>query len=437
MTESGAPYPADRGQAGEVIAAVVLCLAIVFALLGPYAKSFGDPATSRLATVLALTEHGTFYIDGVEGEPNKFEQRTIDKVVVDGRKLSSKPPMLPLFMTAEYVVLRAITGWDLKDEDEKDLILRWMTLVLIGGSYILCVVFFWKTTAFFADDAFVRALMLFAVAFCTQLWGYAININNHVPGVGMLMVSLYFALGMLTGNRPVTWWRLLLFGVTGGLTFTFDMPATVFVFLAGLGLLAKWPVKAVIWAGIGVAIPVVPHFAIMIATTGSPLPVQMNQDLYLSETSYWRHPLGVDALNETRGQYIFHMTLGRSGLFSLYPILLAGMAGAMTALVKHGTRWRAGVFAGFAGFLIMGAYYGLRTDNYGGESYGFRWFIPAMPVLMLMGAPVLTSLRKRWQWVFIGLMLAVSFYSAWESTVNPWRANQEWTTRFLGDTYTW
>jgi len=48
---------------------------------------------------------------------------------------------------------------------------------------------------------------------------------------------------------------------------------------------------------------------------------------------------------------------------------------------------------------------------------------------------LLAHLRTRWQWLFVGLLIGVSFYSAWECTVTPWAANQEWTVRFLGRSY--
>ena len=117
-------------------------MAIVFVVLGTYARSFGDTANSRLATVLSLTRHGTWYIDRpADEEPNYFEQRTIDKVVVDGRTISSKPPILPLLMAAEYVFFNKCFGWELLDEDDRKQIIRYMSMTLIGGAYLLGVVF--------------------------------------------------------------------------------------------------------------------------------------------------------------------------------------------------------------------------------------------------------------------------------------------------------
>ena len=72
----------------------------------------GDTVTSRLATVYALAHDGTWYIDRPLDLPeNPFIAHTVDKVVTkEGRLLSSKPPVLPLLMTGEYMVMRALIG---------------------------------------------------------------------------------------------------------------------------------------------------------------------------------------------------------------------------------------------------------------------------------------------------------------------------------------
>ncbi len=426
----------DHDKSFRILEDLIVYIAVVFVLLGTYARSFGDTANSRLATVWGLTKHGTWFIDRpLDERPNPFEQRTIDKVMVDGRLLSSKPPMLPLLMTAEYIGLNKLVGWDLDDEKDTNQIIRIMSMTLIGGAYLCAVVFSLKILRWFVTDPLTRVILLFALGFCTQLWGYGTNINNHVPAAGMLVVALYFALGLLSGRLPPAPWRFFIFGLTAGLVPTLDLPAVVFVFLAGLYLLARFPRQTLLWAGLGVAIPLGVHFAIMIAVTGGPLPVQVRKELYLYESSYWRHPRGIDALNEPKWTYLFHMTFGRCGLFSLYPVLLVGLAAALRALAKRNVPHRTAVLTGALGFLVLTAYYAVKTNNYGGEAYGFRWYIVAMPVLILMGAPLLPTVRARWKWVFIAILIRISFYSAWECTRSPWGANHEWTCRFLGRSY--
>ncbi|MDX9971777.1 MAG: hypothetical protein RBU21_02175 [FCB group bacterium] len=420
----------------KVVQLLVFCAALTFVVMGTYARSFGDAANSRLATVYSLTEYGTFYLDRpLDQEPNRFEQGTIDKVMANGHIISSKPPMLVLFMTGEYWLLNKAFGLDLNDKEDTEQIIRLLSMTLMGLPYLLILILFAWTLEFLGIDPLVRTVLLFCLAFCTQLWGYSLNINNHVPGAFLVVACLYLSLGLIEGVFAPVWWRFFLFGLLAGLVPTIDTPAAIFPFLAGIALLIKFPKEALTWALLGGLIPLGVHGAIMYVVTGSPFPVQTRAELYLYRGSYWRHPIQVDALDETKLNYLFNMTLGRTGLFALYPILFGGIAAGLRALLRKDTPYRTHILMGLAGFVILSAYYLLKTNNYGGQAYGFRWYMAAMPVLLMMSAPLLCKVRTRWRWIFVGFMIGISFYSAWECTVTPWAANHEWTTRFLGTSY--
>ncbi|MCX5759174.1 MAG: hypothetical protein NTU83_11830 [Candidatus Hydrogenedentes bacterium] len=416
---------------------VILCAAAVNAVLGAGDYSDNDAENSRLATVYSLAKYGTWHIDRPANEKAiPFEQGTIDKVMVNGHLLSSKPPMLTLWMTGEYLFLDRAFGWDLDDDNSLDKLIRFMTITIVGGSYVLVGIFFAKTQRLFKTDALTRALLLFCVLFCTQLWGYATHLNNHVPATAMLMIALYFGIGLAKGRLAPRLWRFAIFGLAAGLVPTLDMPATIFAAFAGFFLLVKFPARTVFIAGAVAAVALIIHAGAMWNATDNLLPVQMRDDVYLYEGSYWRNPQGIDALNEPKGTYLFHMTLGRCGLFSLYPVLLAGMAATVRALAKPRMPNRGLVLAGAVAFVILTAYYVFKTNNYGGEAYGFRWYIVAMPVLLLMSESIFETMRARSKWIFAGLMIGVSFYSALECARNPWGANRQWTCRlFLGPSY--
>src|SRR5947209_4079540 len=105
-----------RSWAVVVVAAVI---AVVSAK--PYAGGWNDG--SRLATVEALVDHGTWSIgDSVFVRPAAeagvyppddpaLDYGTLDKLLIDGRYYSDKSPVPAVFMAGEYAVLKAITGW--------------------------------------------------------------------------------------------------------------------------------------------------------------------------------------------------------------------------------------------------------------------------------------------------------------------------------------
>ena len=426
--------PSGSVSVWKVLRALIAVAAILVLVRGALSSQAPtETARSRLATVVALAHYGTWHIDRPEGGPPiSFEERTIDKVKVGDRLISSKPPMLSLAMTAEYLLIKAFFGWRLDNEEEAGRIVTLMSFTLVGIPYLITLLFFDKTAALILSGMASRTVGLAALAFGTQLWGYSTHINNHVPAACLLMIALYFAIGLGSGKLSPRPWRFVMFGICGALAVTIDMPSGAFVALAGVYLLSRFPKQTLAWVGLGALPPLAIHFGVMIFVTGSPLPVQMNKDLYFFENSYWRNPRNVDALNEPIGTYLFHMTFGRAGLFALYPMTVLGLLAGALATARRDPLFRPLLVIGLAGFIAISAYYALSTNNYGGVAFGFRWYIIAMPVLLLMGTRCLSQCAKPWQWALVGLLLAVSIFSGWQCSRHPWDPTAQWTTRIFG-----
>jgi len=410
----------------------IILAALAVTLLGLQRVIVGDNVFSRIATVYSLVHDGTFHIDRpLDQPPNPFEQRTVDKVEIDGRLISTKPPVLPLLMTAQYAALHHGFDFDLNRDDDLKPILQIMTATWVVIPFLMTLVFFALILDWIVPTPALRLFPLAALAFGTQLIGFATVFNNHIPAIGCMMVAVYCALGLIEGRLHQTKPALLAYGLFAGLTFTLDLPVTIFVAVAGLPLLWRYRFQAVLWGGLGLALPIAVHAGTLLWVTGSPLPVQMHPELYLYEAAYWRNPGGVDALSEPKGTYLFHMTFGRFGMFFLFPILTLGLAGALRALLDPDTPYRPHILAAAAALLILFTYYTLQTNNYGGAAYGFRWGMGAMPILLLMAAPFFMTPRPQWKWPILVLLLLVSAYSAYECAQTPWGAHQEWTVRHL------
>lgn len=415
----------------EYLAWLLVTVAAVFVVRATQVQFLGDTANSRLATVWALVHEGRWSID----PPNPFEPGTVDKVEIDGRLYSTKPPLLPLLMTGEYWAMHRLLGWNLAQREDARCIVRAMTLSLITSGYVAALVFFLLLARWYLVNPWTRLAAVFALAFGTELLGFAAHIDNHLPAAGALMAALYFALGLCSGRLAPAPHRFALFGFCGGLVFALDMPVTIFVVCAGLYLLKRFPRQTLAWTSLGLAAPLAVHFAVMIAVTGSPLPIQSRPELYLYEASYWRNPGGLDALNEPKLAYLFHMTFGRFGSFTLFPVLIIGLLGIICACRESDLHLRALAWGGAAAFGILTLYYVLKTNNYGGAAYGFRWHIAVMPALLLMGAPAWNRMTRGWHWALWFAALAVSCYSCWECFQTPWGEQQEWTCRIFGTAY--
>ena len=414
-----------------LFAAVIAVSAVLAGALRP-GLFVGDTVTSRLATVYALVHDGTWRIDRpADLPPNPFEPQCVDKVMVNGRLVSSKPPLLSLLMTGEYVVLRAVAGLNLDHKNDLRPILNFMVLTLCQASFAIGMAFCAAAVSLFIRNPLRAAVPLVLLAFASPLPGYAQQLNNHTPAAAALMAALYFALALGTGKRPPAAWRFVAFGFCSGLVFGFDLPVVVFAAVAGLLLAWQFPRQTLLWAPVGALLPLLLHCGGLWMATGGILPVQMRGATYLYESSYWRNPLGIDALNEPRALYLFHITFGRFGLFLLFPALLAAVWGMGETLRRGPSQLRIPVGLTACAFLVLTAYYVKSTNNYGGASYGFRWYIGSVPVLLLLGIPLFDRLRSPLGWGTLACAGIVSGYSAWECLQAPWGAGHEWTCRLL------
>lgn len=393
----------------------------------------GETVNSRLATVYALVHQGTWYIDTPLSEPpNPFEVMTVDKVqATNGRMLSSKPPVLPLMMAAEYAVLNKALGWTLNDQDDLRTILRVMIATLIKLPYLVGLVFFALLLRMFVPDDRKATLLLLFLAFASPVLGYSFQINNHTPSAAALCGVLYFGLGIYLEKQPPAAWRFAAFGFCSAFVFVTDIPITVFPATIGFLLLLKFRMPFLFWAAAGAAPLLALHFFLMTIITGSPMPVQTRESMFNFRNSYWRNPIGVDGLNEAWYVYLFHMTFGRFGTFVLFPVLIFALPGTVKAFKEGNSALRMAALSLVAAFALLTTYYILKTNNYGGAAYGFRWHIGAVPVLLFLASFEVNSFKTRGQWIIVALLTLVSLYSAWECLQAPWGASHEWTCRWI------
>ncbi len=414
-----------------LFAAVIAASAILGALSRP-GLFVGDTVTSRLATVYALVHDGTWRIDRpADLPPNPFEAQCVDKVMVNGRLVSSKPPLLSLLMTGEYVLLRHTAGLNLENKDDLRPILSFMVFTLCQASFAVGMAFFAAAVSLFVRNPVRAVVPLALLAFASPLPGYAQQLNNHTPAAAALMAALYFALALGTGKRPPAAWRFAAFGFCSALVFALDLPTVIFAAVAAVLLAWQFPGKTFLWVPVGAALPLFAHLGGLLLATGDLRPVQMRGSVYLYESSYWRNPLGIDALNEPRALYLFHITFGRFGLFLLFPVMFVSVLGVGVTLLRGASSMRVPVALAACAFVVLTAYYVKSTNNYGGASYGFRWYIGSVPVLLLLGVPLFERLRSPIGWGVLACAVAISAYSAWECLQAPWGTGHEWTCRLL------
>lgn len=414
------------------ICVAVILLAGLWSVWGALHPFSGDTANSRMATVYALVHHGTWQIDGPE-QDNPFASGTVDKVSVDGRVYSSKPPVMPLLMAFEYGLLKPVLGIDLGDDPADR---EWFhTIVVLTFStipFVFSGIIFWSILRQLGIRPSLQVLGLTAFLWGTEYAGYAGTLNNHVLATASLTFGLWGLLALANKKNVQTSICSAVLGLALGVAVTVDLPSAIFVIVMAPLYLRKFGAKNATFGAVGFLVPVIAHCAVMMSISGSPLPFQMNQAFYLYEESYWRNPVGIDALNHPWSVYLLNITVGKVGIFLLYPVLLVGVVALFIEMRTEAGVERLMALGTLFAVAILLTYYVSSTNNYAGVSFGFRWMIIATPFLLVPALRLAQARRSKSILCILALTTAVSFFSALQCRLNTWSIDSEWTTWVFG-----
>ncbi|MEM9589254.1 MAG: hypothetical protein AAGA03_18375, partial [Planctomycetota bacterium] len=150
-------------------------------------------------------------------------------------------------------------------------------------------------------------------------------------------------------------------------------------------------------------------------------------DWYEYPGSYWQDGKrnGVDVGEPSRARYLFHMTVGHYGLFSLSPIWLLMPLGVVIGLTRPSiprSLWISILVA----TLVCGGFYLARPEidrNYGGVSICFRWLLWFAPLWLTASSPAFDLLaRSPWLRSIGVLFLMISVFSVSTGITSPWQS---------------
>lgn len=407
---------------------VALLFIIIWALLTHSgANSWND--ASRLASVEALVRYGTWAI-----EDTAFGPITGDRVFLRGHFYSDKPPLLSLLAAGVYVVLHRGFGLSLDPQGCDPLsdrcycfaLLRcrppdWayylVTLAVIGLPSALMLALFYRSTAFFDLSNSLALPVTLVLGFGTLVLPYSLVLNNHLPPGVCLMIALYALIrARVAGAAPVRW--LLLAGLSAALALNLDLVAAPFLLVfTGYALLRyrkrAWPFLLGALLGLGL-LAALDWWAV-----GDPLPPTM----HASGWDYPGSPFTATPLGTTPApdilRYALRMVVGDRGLFGLTPVLLWAIFGLALVLRRrdHPLWGEAAAVALACLAMMLGLI--LTTDEFGGVSYGTRWFADLTPVLFFFAAqPALY--RSVWRKALFIVLSAVSIFAVWQGALAPW-----------------
>jgi hypothetical protein len=415
-----------RADARQFVAMVVITVATAIAtghtLRQPAFMTAND--ISRWCTVWSLLERGTYVIDDCP-----WQVDTQDKVEREGHFYSSKPALLSTIIAGILYPARTLSGvpldkvvlqeraerWTQKPDPDnpgklkgvletpKDPV-KWPAyifyfkpvLILLNAiPFAIFLILFARVLDRYAGNDWAWIFVLIASAFGTYLLPYTQTLNNHTIGAFTAFFALYQFLP-IWDEGELAGWRFAAAGFFAGFTASTELPALAFPALLGTLLLVRYPRQTLLYFLPGLIVPLAAFVGAQYVEFGIGknyipyLPYEsFGSKEYSYEGSIWDTPLELDAFNKTPepyGVYLFHMTLGHHGVFSLTPIFLLSAWGALRLLRGGGRFLTVWTWLTLLIVTVLAGYYLYNPAPWkvGGAMHPYVWIFLAIPGLLAL-----------------------------------------------------
>jgi hypothetical protein len=367
---------------------------------------------SRFAQIEALIDHGEGPIDDTR------YRWTVDRVYIGSRVYSNKPPLLSLLGAVVYLGIRTATGLTFARNEAAVIYLLNLLLAALPTAWLVArfhgaVLRLWSAPGNErggSGNAASAALVTAALAAGTILTSFSTVLNNHTIAAACLFAACEAAWS--GGALAAGSWIALTACIdqVPGLVFAPALAVMVRDVSDRRGLLRYLGALA---AG------AVVFMAADLLVTGSPWPPKMVPGA--SDFSSGMAPSVAGVLLPKDWTYPLAVLFGWHGFFSVSPVLLFGAAGMVRAArtgVPLRRRWVVLLAAACA---VMIAGHALFVGSYGGWSYGFRYLIPIIPILLVFAPGVLGPKGTR---IFVPALL-ISCFTALLGAYHPWPPGHE------------
>jgi hypothetical protein len=407
---------------------------------------------SRWATIRALVDEHTYvvgYRTITDPETGDYEDtgirrddgfRGVDYVLhPDGKRFfSSKPPLFPTLLAGGYWILQQITGWTLAEQLTE--VVRTMLVFVNVLPMMLYLAVLAQLVERYGGTDWGRLFVMATAALGTLLTTFGVTLNNHLPAAFATLFTIYFALRICNDGQR-RWWLFAITGLLNAFVCVCEIPGVALALGVFLLLLAAAPkptltgfLPALVL--VGAAYILTNYLAIGRFTPAyrfSRIKDREHSDYtwYHFKGSPWapENIAGIDAADEPKHLYALHALVGHHGIFSTSPVFLLSLLGMWLAWRKSaGLRSLALLTAALT--VVVIAFYILFSNNYGGNTAGFRWTFWLIPLWLLVMLPAADRMSCcRWGRSICLVLLAVSVMSVTFPTWNPWRPN--WPYRLM------
>lgn len=387
---------------------------------------------------------------------------------------SSKPTLLPTVMAAPYWVLHNVFGLSLAKNpfEGVKILLVFYNLIPLGIAFLCLTSLIDSVGKTLWGRVFAVAALLFGSFALT----FVATLNNHIPGFAAISIALWAGMKILREGKD-SWIYYALAGFFGAFAVVCELPALAFAGILFLCLVLSKAKKTLavavpfglVVAAAFVATDYIAHQSLMPAYSHKRdhmalkaqaeakmsaeakekneapnfdfdpndwyyyvyYPAGKPREMKNARLSHWANRTGIDRGEPSVARYAFHSTIGSRGVFSLAPVWIFSIIGAVLfALTKGRTdpgKRALGIMT-LVLTVVFFAFFMTRDQgdrNYGGVCCYPRWFFPLIPLFVPAIVPVADALSKRaiGRWIaYLALFIAAASaaYPTWSPWVSPW-----------------
>jgi tetratricopeptide (TPR) repeat protein len=374
-----------------------------------------------MGSIQAVVEHGTLALDDTDYLYQGDRVRIGGPLSQGGHFYSHQPPMLAILGAVPYGLLHCF-GRAIDDPGSY----RFVTTCVVGLPLLLGLLCLGRLMLLAGASPRETSWLLAASAFGTLALPYALVLNQHGTAAGLVMA------GLLQVQRHRYGWA----GALLGLATAVDLTALFFGLSLLLPIARSGAVPGIIRYGAGALPPLALYLGINYAIVGDFIPLGLHVEAF----EYPRSPFLLMKLtgdvssgdSVSQGEYVFGALFGSSGLFSHHPVLLLAVVAGLWSAFESMQRASASggqplaltpsldhaIFLGSAGICL---YYLVESRNFGGSSFGMRWFCVFAPsLLLLLAVWVGARPSRKLPIALFAPLLAWSVAGAGLGAIQPW-----------------
>ena len=381
----------------------------VFALLYSHEEvGMSGNESGRFATIQAVAEQGMFYIE-------KCNFRTVDRTVRNNHVYYDKLPFLPFVLAGVYYPLHRFAKLNFVDNYHLSIYLINCLMGFVVNLLLFLWLFDWLRQI---RRGSVELKFLLSIGCVAGSWllTYSTMLNNHTPAA-LAVLGLAVALSRFR-KRPALP-AALLAGCAAGVAGLLELPCGCFFGLAcDPGIFCTAPAgKKVLYtasaAGMG-ALFLLMGLALDYYAYGTVLPLYFGSAGVRGTFSLGKQSAPLN--------YWYHALIGDRGLFIYTPFLLLAFAGIWTDF-RRLKKEEYALLGGTVGFML---FYLLGTNEFGGQSYGLRYFIPVIPLLWFLGARFVLKLPAApWKAPLLAILILWGVITALAGAYFPFNPGNE------------